>query len=219
MQIHNNGPSNIKSLNILVFLPLTYIDPLSLERETLVDIDSVSAIIMHNDQVIDVKWTQNDAISSSFPLNEYEINGDQLSSTHASVDEFVGNGMHRRSDENSHFNQYSQRVVEMPNSTASNRLNAMENRPKTNITSTNDRILANLHPNRTIYFDCKNAKQANCLQGKFTVPHFNGEDLPVMITLNFTLTLKNVAKIMTEKRDVLVARTSVKLLHSFNEDT
>lgn len=109
----------------------------------------------------------------------------------------------------------------MTTSTASYRLDAPENRRKGNITSTNDRILANLNADRTIHFDCKDAKQANanCLQGKFTVPDFNVDDLPVIITLNFTLLLKNVAKIMTEKRDVLVARTSVKVLQSFNEDT
>ena len=95
----------------------------------------------------------------------------------------------------------------------------MDSRRKRDIFSTNDRILANLPQNRTIYFDCKDAEQELCLQGKFTVPNVKAGDLPVLITLNFTIDLKKVAKVMTEKRDVLVVRTSVDLMKTSDEDT
>lgn len=247
-EIRNNGPSNIKSLDILVSLPVSHINPWTLERERLIDIESVSIKSMYSGQTFDVEWTQNNTIlildaieSSTASLNipvedyngmqfdaskiglEYDFSGGQ-SSSDASVGDFVGDRRRRAVEKmrNAYFNPYSQRVIEMDqmaSSIAWDRIDSVDNRHKRDIFSTNDRILANLPPNRTIYFDCKNAEQELCLQGKFTVPNIKADDLPILITLNFTIDLKKVAKVMTEKRDVFVVRTSIELMKTSDEDT
>lgn len=231
-------------------LPLSYINPWTLERERLIDISSVSIKSMHNGQMFDVEWTQNNTIlildsiesstgSANVPVEdyngmqfdaskiglEYDFSGGQSSNGDASVGDFLGDRRRRRSVDsirNAYFNPYSQRVVQMDqmaSSIAWDRADAADSRRKRDIFSTNDRILANLPQNRTIYFDCKDAEQELCLQGKFTVPNVKAGDLPVLITLNFTIDLKKVAKVMTEKRDVLVVRTSVDLMKTSDEDT
>lgn len=189
---------------------------------------------MYNGQTFDVEWTQNntvlilDAIESSTallnaPVEDY--NGMLFdASSDSPVGDFIGDRRRRSVDNmrNSYFNPYSQRVVEMDqmaSSIAWDRMDSIDNRHKRDIFSTNDRILANLPANRTIYFDCKNAEQELCLQGKFTVLNIRADDLPVLITLNFTIDLKKVAKVMTEKRDVFVVRTSVELMKTSDEDT
>ncbi|XP_031627778.1 integrin alpha-PS3-like [Contarinia nasturtii] len=248
-EIRNNGPSNIKSLDILVSLPVSHINPWTLERERLIDLSSVSIKSMYNGKQFNVEWTQNNTIlildatesstsssSSNTPVEdnngmqfdaskygqEYDLSGGQ--SGNSQIDDFIGDRK-RRSTENVHsayFNPYLQRIIETDaassNIMAWDDTNFIENRHKRDIFSTNDRILSNLPSNRTIYFDCKNAEQELCLQGKFTVNNIKADDQPILITLNFTIDLTKVANIMTEKRDVFVIRTSVDLMKTSDEE-
>lgn len=202
---------------------------------------------MYNGNKYDAEWMQNntilimDAIESSTSLLgvpiedyngmqfdaskiglEYDLNGGHPSNGDALVDNFGGDRK-RRSIRNAYYNPYSQRIIESDNEMSS--LNAWDGmdspdsrRHKRDIFSTDDSILANLPANRTIYFDCKNTEQELCLQGKFTVTNFKANDLPILITLNFTIDLKKVEKIMTEKRDVFVVKTSVDLMRTSDEE-
>lgn len=248
LQIRNNGPSNIRSLDVLVSLPVSHVNPWTLQRETLIDISSISIKSMYNGQSYNVEWTQNntililDAIESTTstantPVEDY--NGMQFDASKMGLDFDLSGGQptneealndstgdrRRRSVENVHntyFNPYLQRVMqsdEMGSSIAWNNMDLLGGRQKRDIFSTNERILSNLPHNRTIYFDCKNAEQELCLQAKFTVENIKANDLPILITLNFTVDLKKVEKIMTEKRDVFVIRTGVELMKTADEDT
>lgn len=234
-------------------LPVSYINPWALEREGLIDVNSVSIKSMYNGRKFDVEWTQNNTIlildaiasttstsSSNIPVEDYngmqfdaskfgqesfnDLSGGQSSNGDGQIGDFIGDRK-RRSLENepsAYFNPYLQRVIATdaasPSSLHWDDRDLIGNRHKRDIFSTNDRILANLPPNRTIYFDCKNAEQELCLQGKFTVTNVKANDLPILITLNFMINLKKVAKIMTEKRDVFVIRTSVDLMETSDEE-
>lgn len=229
-------------------LPVSYINPWTLEREKIIDVSSVSIKSMHNGQHYDVEWSQNntilvlDAIESSTspgdvltPVEdyngmqfdaskiglEYDFSGGQSSNGDSSIGEFVGDRKRRSVDnsQNVHYNPYLQKVFESDQTESSFALNGIDSRHKRDLFSTNDRILANLPSNRTIYFDCRNAEEELCLQGKLTVRNIKANDLPVLITLNFTIDLTKVAKVMTEKRDVFVVRTSVDLMKTSDEDT
>lgn len=228
-------------------MPVSYLNPWTLEREKLVDISSVSIRSMFNGQNFDVEWTQNntililDAVESSTltlnaPIEDY--NGMQFDSSKLGMEydlsggqngenlngDFIGDRKRRSAEpsQNAYFNPYLQRVIEtdqMKNMLAWNEIEPIKRRNKRSIFSTNDHLLANLPVNRTVYFDCQNAEHELCLQGKFTVTNLQANNLPVLITLNFTIDLKNVVKVLTEMKDVFVMRTSVNLMKTGDEDT
>lgn len=230
-------------------LPISHINPWTLGQERIIDTSSVSMKSMHNGKLYDVEWTQNntililDAIESSTTLStsntpaidyngmqfdtsqlglEYDLNGGQVS-----TDEMPENlaGRRRRSIEyesDSYFNPYLQRVIKTDqtgNTFIWNGIDSMSSRQKRDTLNSNDHILANLPVNRTIFSDCHNTEQELCLQGKFTVTNFKANDFPILMTLNFTIDLKKIEKVMTEKRDVFVIRTTVEVLKTGDEDT
>lgn len=203
---------------------------------------------MHNGKIYDVEWTQNntililDAIESSTTLSTsntpvIDYNGMQFDSSQFGLeydfgaqtppDEMQENlaGRRRRSVEyetNSYFNPYLQKVIEnnqMGSTFVWNDIDSMAGRRKRDTLNSNDHILANLPANRTIFSDCQNTELELCLQGKFTVTNFKANDFPILMTLNFTIDLKRIEKVMTEKRDVFVIRTAVEVLKTGDEDT
>lgn len=202
---------------------------------------------MHNGKTYDIEWTQNNTIlildavestsisTSSVPVVDY--NGMQYDPSRLGLDIDFGTGQpptddsqtyltgrRRRSVEfesNNYFNPYSQRVVEsneMGSTFIWNDIDSMTSRNKRDTLNSNDHILANLPANRTIFSDCQNSELELCLQGKFTVTNFRANDYPILITLNFTVDLKKVEKVMTEKKDVFVIRTSVEVVKTADED-
>lgn len=230
-------------------LPLSHINPWTLERERLIDISSVSIKSMYNGKNFDVEWTQNNTIlildaiestttSSNVPIEdyngmqfdaskiglEYDLSGGQSTNDESTVIGSIGDRKRRslENPQNAYFNPYLQRVIE-PNEMGSSftwsDLDSMGNRYRRDTLNSNDHTLANLPVNRTIYFDCQNSDEEFCLQGKFTVTNLRAEDLPVLVTLNFAVDLKKVVKVMTEKRDIMVVRTSVELMKTGDEDT
>lgn len=249
-EIHNNGPSNIKSLDIFVSLPVSHINPWTLNREKIIDVSSVSMKSMYSGKTYDVEWTQNNTIlildavestsiaTSSVPVVDY--NGMQYDASNVGLDFDFGNGQPSTDDSstyltgrkrsvravefesNTYFNPYLQRVVgnnEMGSTFLWNEMDSLTSRSKRDTLNSNDHILANLPANRTIFSDCRNSEQELCLQGKFTVANFRANDFPVLITLNFTVDLKKVEKVMTEKKDVFVIRTLVEVAKTADEDT
>lgn len=226
-------------------MPVSYLNPWTLEREELIDISSISIKSVHNGQSYDVEWVQNKPImndidsstlSLNAPFNDYtkmqfdsskrdlEYDLSQPSYADSSKDNFVGH-QKRRSIEpikNTHFSPYLQKVIETDEMTpqlAWKEKSLNSHRNKVGIFSSNDRLLANLPSNRTTYFDCQDAEQKRCIQGKFTVTNLQANDLPIMITLNFAVDLIKVANIMTEMKDIFVIQTSVNFEKTAEEDT
>lgn len=123
-----------------------------------------------------------------------------------------------------HYNQYLQKIIGTDKSTSMKTIasnwNVMSSVAKDdeNAFDSNDQILADLPANRTVHFNCSGIEQEFCLLGKFSVANFEANDSPILIILNFTIDLKNVAKIMTEKTDFLVVRTSVDVTKTFEEN-
>lgn len=230
----------------MVSLPVSHLNPWTLNREKIIDVSSVTMKSMHNGKTYDVEWTQNNTIlildavestsipTSSVPVVDY--NGMQFDPAKLGVEyDFGGQaptddpspfltGRRRRAVEfesNTYFNPYLQRVVEnheMGNTFLWNGMDSMSSRNKRDTLNSNDHILANLPVNRTIFSDCQNSEQELCLQGKFTVTNFRAQDYPILITLNFTVDLKKIEKVMTEKKDVFVIRTSVEVAKTADED-
>lgn len=216
-EIRNNGPSNIKSLNVFVSIPVSFVNPWTLERENLINFSSISIKGKHNNQPLEVEWTQNNTIlianaieSTSLTSNiavdnfngmqfdaskiglEYDLNsGDPSSgSGYESIGDntdSLGVGRRRRRSMNRYYSSYLQRIVDSQDEIGASR-------HRRDIFNANDRLLANLPFNRTIYFDCQNAEQELCLQAKFTVLNFNAGNTPILISLNFTIDLKKVGK-------------------------
>lgn len=220
-QIRNNGPSNIKSLDVFISVPISYLNPWSLDREELIDLKSISIKSMHKNQQFNVEWTQNNTIIildavvvptplSNVPVTDY--NGMQFDTSRIGLDynlngddptEAATSDRRRRrrrtidADTNdAYYNLYTQSVVDrqqMERFPWSNMATA-GSRPKRDIFSTDDRVLANLPANRTIYFDCENEEREMCVVGKFTVPDFATDNSPIMVTLNFTINLDRLGK-------------------------
>lgn len=227
----------------MVSLPVSHINPWTLKRERIVDISSVSMKNMHNGKIYDVEWTQNNTIlildavesttsisTSNVPVVDY--NGMQYDASQVGLEYEFGAGppptddtRKRRSlehESSTYFNPYLQRIVkndDMGSTFIWNEIDSMTSRHKRDTLNSNDHILANLPANRTIFSDCHNSEQELCLQGKFTVANFRANEFPILITLNFTVDLKKIEKIMTEKRDVFVIRTLVEVVKTADEDT
>lgn len=203
-------------------LPLSHINPSTLERERLVDISSVSLKSMYNGINSGVEWTQNSTILILDAISpEQELSGSQSSIGATSIGNSIGNRRRRslESVHNLHFNPYLQRVIESEeltsleeNSVAWSDMSQIGSQSERDLFDFNDRLLTNLPSNRTIFSDCKYSEHEFCLQGRLRVNHLKADDLPVLITLNFTIDLKSVDKILTEKRDIFVIRTALEVM-------
>ncbi|XP_055309563.1 integrin alpha-PS3-like [Sitodiplosis mosellana] len=220
--IRNNGPSNLKSIYILVSLPISLLNPWTLERENLIDTSSLTIKSIYNGQYFDVEWMQNNTILDLHAEDPF-LPVQTLSTTNEiNFPKALIGGRSRRSLENiqdSHFNPYSQKVVETRQSRSSIATDLIDKSFDPDLFSVNDRILSNLPSNRTIHFDCKDSNQEYCLVGRFRVSNFKASNSPVLITLNFAIDMAKMARIMSGKRDILVIRTSVELGEIFDDDT
>lgn len=133
---------------------------------------------------------------------EYDLNGNNGEEANTNAGEQRRRRRSRRStlyedDANdAYFNLYSQSVVDHSQIDAFTwkEMPAFNKRQKRDIFSTDDKILANLPVNRTIYFECQDEEQDLCLVGKFSVPDFFTDNSPIMITLNFTVNLNRLGK-------------------------
>lgn len=52
----------------------------------------------------------------------------------------------------------------------------------------------NLPSSRTIYFDCQKSEQEQCLLAKLTVLNFKSGNLPILVSLNFTIDLRKIGE-------------------------
>lgn len=222
LQIRNNGPSNIKSVDILVSLPISLINPLTLEREKLIDTSSVSIKSIYNGQQFDVEWSQNKTIlelHAGDSLQTIQTDLKYPEGTLSINEESSLELRNRRSLENtqnSYFNPYLQKVIETNQSGSFDALTS--DRFEEDSFSVNDRILSYLPPNRTIHFNCEGFKK-HCLMGKIRVSNFKASNSPILITLNFTIDMTKMGIIMAGKRDILVIRTSVELAKRSDDET
>lgn len=219
----------MKLLDISVFLPVAYINSVSLQNEAVMDISSLSIESTYNGQQFDVEWIQNDtsltlnAPVSTTPFQNIatELNTESNLKDNQPSDDVVDRMI--RSTENGgniYFNRYLQKVVETKQNQTehSNVLSEILPNYFRNVQSTNDRILASLPANRTIYFDCGDSIDNLCLEGKFTVSNIKASNQPILITVNFTIDMSKVAKIMNDQRDIFVIRTSIELMRTAEED-
>lgn len=216
-------------------LPVSQINPVTLEREILLDISSVSIKSIYNEHELNVEWTFNDTIlildameSIAIPFNnaaqinhQFGFEDEKFTVEHTSITNSDVNRIQRSfvNKQNTHFNPYLQKVIKSENmerSLLSNGKNSRDRRSTVDVSSVNDRILANLPSNRTIYFDCKDAD--TCLEAKFRVSNIKPNNFPILITLNFTIDMTKVARIMTEQKDILVVQTSTDLIKTSDED-
>lgn len=219
-------------MDILLSLPAAYINPLTLEMETLLDISALSIESTYNGQQFDIEWSQNNtflalnsaAYEGAWLNHESKINADgELNDDQTNENAYNRKKKSIDDGENIYFNRYIQKVVknDQIDSTSSNSLYqaVSTNLHNGNTLSTNDRILAHLPSNRTIYFGCRDIKHEFCLEAKFRVSNIKASNLPILITVNFTMDMTKVAKIMTNQKDILVVRTSVDLIKTLDDTT
>lgn len=209
---------------MFISVPISYLSPWSLERVQLIDPSSISIKSMYKNEQFSVEWTQNntililDAVESTTPLLnapiadyngmqfdtsriglEYDLNGNngEESNTNPGDRRRRRRSAYFESDSSdAYFNVYTQNIVEPDeiNTFAWNDGTTFDRRLKRDIFTTDDKILANLPANRTIYFDCQNEEQEMCLVGKFTVSDFVMDNSPIMVTLNFSINLNRLSK-------------------------
>lgn len=81
MQIENRGPSQIESLDVFVYLPIIWCDPVTKNITTLIDVERVS--VQHNfngkqsDIDIDIEWLKN-TIQTNVSENPIILNNNVL---------------------------------------------------------------------------------------------------------------------------------------------
>lgn len=130
---------------------------------------------------------------------EYDLSGGHDASN--TIDSIVGDRRKRSVEANvrRRYSHYLQKVIDDNefDSFGSLALNSMSNnRYRRDVLTPNDRLLNNLPVNRTIYFDCQNAEQELCIVAKFTVLNFKASDLPISISLNFSIDLSKIGELI-----------------------
>lgn len=204
-----------------------------MNKETLVHMNSVSIKGAHNQQSA-VEWMYNgtilvlDAVElppSSSTLNvPAELNSDLQFDVPKSKLTMERKRRFIDKVNKNHYHPYLQKVIRTDEFSSMKPIasdwNDMTTMAKFDDDSwdVNDQVLADLPANRTIHLNCSGNEQEICLHGRFSIANFKARDSPILITLNFTIDLKNVAKIMTENRDFLVVRTSVEVTRTSDED-
>lgn len=218
-EIHNNGPSNIKSLDVLISVPMSFINPWSLQRETLIEFNSLSMRSIYNNQPLAVEWTQNNVIlimdavettTAQQPMIERDnFNGMQFDTSRIGL-EYDMNGndngdsvkRRRRSiatdTANRRYSPYMQRILEEDDfgETTVAVENFSLNRLRREVATNKDAAINNLPVNRTMFFNCLNPYEEHCFQARITVLNFKAGNVPIMISLNFSIDLNKIGKTM-----------------------
>lgn len=203
-------------------MPISLINPWTLEREKLIDTSSVSIKNIYNGQQFDVEWSQNNTIldlNADDSLQSAQTDLKYIGGTSSINEESSMESRNRRSLENtqnSYFNPYLQKVIETNQSGSYDALTS--DRFDGDSFSVNDRILSYLPANRTIHFNCRDFNQEYCLMGKIGLSNFKASNSPVFVTLNFTIDMTKMNIIMSGKKDILVIRTSVRLEKTSEDD-
>lgn len=221
-EIHNNGPSNIKSLDVMISFPISFLNPLTLERQNIIDFSNVSIKGMYDNQPISIEWTQNNVILIANPIEttttvapntvqnnyngmdfdasriglEYDLNNDVpgSDSINSNGDSSRRRRRHLIDDNNNiYYNRYSQRIVRSLETNIDPFTLGV--RMKRDLTNIDDNTLKNLPINRTIFFDCNSMdEQQHCIQAKFTVHNFKHGNQPILISLNFSIDLNRIGE-------------------------
>lgn len=205
-----------------------------MNREILIDINSISIKSAHSGQNYDVEWMYNGTILVLDAIESPTLTSNAPAELNSDVQFGVSIAdlnmeRKRRSIESGHknrYNHYLQRLIETDKSTSMdgspsnwNDMSLKVDQDDENTLDLNDRTLYDLPANRTIHFNCSGSEQEFCLQGRFSVENFQANGSPILITLNFPIELKNIAKIMTEKKDFLVVQTSIEVTKTSDENT
>lgn len=219
-EIRNNGPSNIKSLDVLISVPMSFINPWTVEREKLIDFTGISLKSVYNNQPLTVEWTQDnvilisDAVETTTTtqqslLAEDSYNGMQFDPSNLGPEFDLNsntNGDPVRRRRRSTFGEpstrrwspYMQRILEngdqetddTPFSFDSLRLNRLER----DVGGNKNAAINNLPLNRTMFFDCQKPFEEHCFQARITALNFKAGNTPIMISLNFTIDLNKIGK-------------------------
>lgn len=204
-------------MDIMISIPVSYVHPLTMNRETLVDIKSVSMKSAYNHKIYDIQWMYNDTmlILNPIELSKLTSNGSFGESNIASKvvrkQRSIGNAQKH------HYNHYLQRIIETDKTTSVS-ANELSNLDDENAFDGNDRILADLPFNRTVYLNCNGVEKRLCLHGKFSVVDFKANESPILISVNFTVDHGSIAKIMTENKDFMVIQTAIKITRPIDEN-
>lgn len=218
-EIRNNGPSNIKSLDVLISVPMSFINPWSLERETLIDFNTVSMKSVYNNQPLAVEWTQNNVIlitdavettTTQQPLIARDnFNGMQFDASKIGLEYDLNSNDNGNADSarrrrrsiqfdtsTKRYSPYTQRILEAHE--FDDTTNILDNfslgRLQRDVGANKDAAINNLPVNRTMFFNCENPFEEYCFQARITVSNFKAGNVPIMISLNFSIDLNKIGK-------------------------
>lgn len=235
-EIRNNGPSNIKSLDVIISVPVSFINPWSLEREQLINFNSVSIKSIYNNQPLAVEWTQNniilitDAIETTTTqqpdIAQDNFNGMQFDASKISLEYNFNNNddtsiRRRRSIQsepaNKRYSPYMQSTLESQDFDGTT--NALDDFSHDRLQRdvggiTNDAAaLNNLPVNRTLIFNCQNPHEENCFQARITALNFKVGNVPILISLNFSIDLNQIGENWSELVAYIPKFTKIKSFH------
>lgn len=187
-------------------IPISYILEPHYEHN-IVNFESISVKGTYTNKALDVTWTRDNKIlvqdtyeTSSIRVVE-NMNGFHFDSSKTGFDyEFnvgsnsnpqqaVMNHRKRRSAFEDdfedmpyrHFNAYTNSIEEYE---ASVRL----------LPNEDDQILKNLPKNRTVYLNCLDPSENECVEAQFTIHNFKSGNTPVEISISFSMDLDRVGK-------------------------
>lgn len=205
-KIYNNGPSTIKELFVTIQVPTTYI-PKPNYHVPIVDFNQIDMRAFYINKVYDVSWSKDNQIltqaleseSTQSPIALDNMNHNFDSSklgydyefNRPAEDQELNQMSHRRrrsiwqDDDDKVFRVYNQYTGGIDEYHSSYRVAADKE----------DQTLKNLPKNRTIYFDCTNSEEMECVDAQLIIHNFRPGSEPISISLNFSLDLAKIGKL------------------------
>lgn len=203
-EIRNNGPSHVKELNIGIMIPISYILEPRYEHNV-VKFESVVVKGFYSNKALDVTWTRDnkillkDAYETSSMRVVDNMNGFHFDSSKTGFDyEFnsgvdsnqgqaIMNHRKRRSlfEEDfedmpyRHYNAYTNSIEEYEASVRS-------------LPNEDDHTLRNLPKNNTVYMNCLDLAENDCIEAQFEIQNFKPGNTPVEVSISFSLDLERV---------------------------
>lgn len=217
---------------------MSFVNPWSLERETLIDFNTVSMKSVYNNQPLAVEWTQNnvilitDAIETTTTqqsiVAQDNFNGMQFDASKIGLEyDLTGidnteRARRRRSIQSDsttrRYSPYMQRILESRDIEETTL--ALENfslgRMQRDAGVNKDAAINNLPINRTMFFNCQNPYEEHCFQARISVLNFRAGNAPIMISLNFSIDLNKIGE--TQIHCDSYEFHLIILNHSFNLD-
>ncbi len=231
-EIRNNGPSSVKELIVGIMIPISYILEPRFEVK-IVNVEDMAIRGTYTNKALDITLMKDNKIlvqgqEASTPRILDNMNSNDFDSSKLGFDYDINApkdgdaininpiSQHRRRRSFFDDSNIEDSIFRKFNA-YTNSLEEYEASVRT-LPNQNDQVLRNLPGNRTIFLNCLDPIANECVEAQFTVYNFKPGNTPIQVTVDFSMDLRRVDRLFSDKQNIFLFQTRTKLVRGGDEE-